>query len=75
MATRTIKTRLEISGDKEYTDKLKKVNAELSEQKSRLALLDNQYKDSRNSQEALSKKVNLLKEKLEAQKKVASAAT
>ena len=43
MATRTIKTRLEISGDKEYTDKLKKVNAELTEQKSKLSLLDVQY--------------------------------
>lgn len=75
MATRTIKTRLEISGDKEYTDKLKKVNAELAEQKSKLTLLDNQYKDSRNSQEALSKKVDLLKEKYEAQKKVVNAAT
>ena len=32
MATRTIKTRLEIAGDQEYRDKLKKVNAELSAQ-------------------------------------------
>ncbi len=34
MATKTIKTKLEVSGDKKYREKLKKVNAELEQLKS-----------------------------------------
>lgn len=73
MATRTIKTRLEISGDQEYRDKLKKVNAELSEQKSKLKLLSEQYKNNQNSQEALIKNVEQLKAVEEAQNRVLEA--
>lgn len=73
MATRTIKTRLEISGDQEYRDKLKKVNAELSEQKSKLKLLSEQYKNNQNSQEALIKKIEQLKAVEEAQNRVLEA--
>lgn len=74
MATRTIKTRLEIAGDQEYRDKLKKATTELTEQKSRLKLLTEEYKNNQNSQEALSKKVEQLKAVQESQRKVVEAA-
>lgn len=73
MATRTIKTKLEISGDKEYKDKLKSVNAELAEQKSEMKLLSEQYKSSQNSQEALTKKIEQLKQVQASQNKVLEA--
>lgn len=50
MAARDIRTRLVLSGDKEYTDKLKNVNAELSAQKAKMRELQEQYKTSQNSQ-------------------------
>lgn len=74
MATRTIKTRLQIVGDQEYRDKLKKASTELTEQKSKLKQLTEEYKNNQNSQEALSKKVEQLKSVQEAQRKVVEAA-
>ena len=56
MATKTIKARLEISGDKDYREKLKKVNAELEQHKSTLGQLTKKYKENQNSQEVLSQK-------------------
>lgn len=70
METGTRKTNLEISGDKEYRDSLKKVNAQLAEQKSKVKLLTEAYKENQNSQEALTKKTEQLKAALEAQEKV-----
>lgn len=70
MAKREIRTQLVLSGDKEYTDKLKAVNAELSAQKMKMRELQEQYKSSQNSQEALRKKVAQLGEVQKAQTKV-----
>lgn len=67
MAVRTIKTRLELAGDQEYRDKLKKANTELAEQRSKLKLLTEEYKNNQNSQEALSKKITQLQEVQKAQ--------
>lgn len=74
MAVRTIRTRLVIEGDKEFADKLKKVNSELAEQKSKYKLLTEEYKNNQNSQEALSKKIEQLKEVQKSQIKVVEAA-
>ncbi len=74
MATRTIKTRLDLTGEQEYRDKLKRVNAELAEQKSKLKLLNEEYKNNRNSQEALEKKIKQLEEVQRSQNKVLEAA-
>lgn len=69
MATRTIKTKLEISGDRELRERLKEANAELERQKNVMKHLTQQYKEHQNSQEALAKKVNQLNEKFALQKK------
>lgn len=74
MATRTIKTRLELEGDAEYRSKLRNVNAALSEQKSELKLINEQYKNQQNTAEALSKKLDALRNIQAAQTKVLEAA-
>lgn len=74
MAVRTIKTRLELAGDREFRDKLKKANAELAEQKSKIKLLNEEYKNAQNSQEALRKKLEQLKEMQGAVNKTLEAA-
>lgn len=61
MATRTIATKLELSGEAEYRAKLKNINAELALQKSELEKIQAQYKNSANSMEALSAKEAALK--------------
>ncbi len=68
MAIKTVKTRLEISGDKEYHEKLKKINEELEQYKSTLEQLTKKYKENQNSQEALSQKVGYLKKEFVLQK-------
>ncbi|MCM1190748.1 MAG: phage tail tape measure protein [bacterium] len=74
MPTRTIKTRLELSGDKEFREGLSRANAELKKQKEELKLLTETYKNSANSQEALTKKLEQLKEMQKAYGKVVEAA-
>jgi TP901 family phage tail tape measure protein len=58
---RKIVTKLTVDGDAEYSKKLKNATASLSEQKSALKLLNEEYKNSQNSLEALQKKVEQLK--------------
>lgn len=74
MAVRTIKTRLVLEGDKEFRDKFRKASVELTEQKSKLKLLTEEYKNAQNSQEALMKKLEQLRKVQEAVKKTVDAA-
>lgn len=62
MATGTINTRLEVTGDQEYRDQMKKSTAELVNQKSQLKLLTEEYAKNRNSQEALEKQLEKLRD-------------
>ena len=67
MATRTISTRLVLEGEAEYRAQLKNVNAELSLQRSELAKVESQYRNSANSMEALTAKGTALQSMYDAQ--------
>jgi TP901 family phage tail tape measure protein len=71
---RKIVTKLTVDGDAEYSKKLKNATAALKEQNSALKLLDEEYKNSQNSLEALQKKVEQLKLKQAENTKVVEAA-
>lgn len=73
MPTRTIKTRLELEGDKKFRESLKQANDELKKQRECMKYLDEEYKSARNSQEALSKKLEQLREVQKAYSEVVTA--
>ncbi len=70
MATRTIGTKLVISGEAEFKKALRESTDELKKVKSELKLLSEQYKGSANTAEALRQKVNKLTEAKTAQEAV-----
>ena len=70
MATRTIGTKLVITGEAEYKKALRESTDELKKVKSELKLLSEQYKGSANTAEALRQKVNKLTEAKSAQEAV-----
>lgn len=70
MATRTIGTRLAITGEAEYKRALKEAVAELSNMKAGLKLVSEQYKESANTTEALRQKVEKLTSAKKAQEAV-----
>ena len=53
MATRTIQTKLELSGEAEYKRSLSEINSEYKTLQSELKLVESQYKGNANSMEAL----------------------
>ena len=72
--TDTMKTKIEISGEKEYRDACKSINAGLREVASEMKLVTAQYADNANSTEALTAKAAVLNKQLvEEQNKVAAA--
>lgn len=60
MATRTINTRINIDGEKEYRAKLQTINSQYALLKSELAKLKSESEGAANSEENLQKKVDLL---------------
>ena len=72
--TDTMKTKIEISGEKEYRDACKSINAGLREVASEMKLVTAQYADNADSTEALTAKAAVLNKQLvEEQNKVAAA--
>lgn len=67
MATRTISTRLAISGDDKYKQAIAGCNSELSKLKSSLAATQSEYRNNANSLEALSAKSKALNDLYAAQ--------
>ena len=72
--TDTMKTKIEISGEKEYRNACKSINAGLREVASEMKLVTAQYADNADSTEALTAKAAVLNKQLvEEQNKVAAA--
>lgn len=69
MATREIKTRLSIDGEREYKQALSDISKSLSVLDSNLKLVDERYRDNADSVEALSERGEALEKTLEAQRK------
>lgn len=69
MATQTLKTRVEIDGEKEYKDAIASINAQNKVLASELRLVQEQYRGNENSMEALRAKSDVLGRQLEEQKK------
>ena len=69
MATRTISTKLAISGESEYRSSLSRINQELKTLQSSLKLTESQYQNNANSMQALQAKGNDLRALYDAQKK------
>lgn len=67
MATREIKTKIAIDGEKEYKNAVKSINSELGTLKSEMKLVETQYAGQLNSYEALSAKGKILAEQYKAQ--------
>ena len=65
MATRTIGTELKLTGEKEFNQQMKAVNAGLKTTKSDMAALTSEFADNSNSMEALRKKQKLLQSSVE----------
>lgn len=65
MATRTIGTELKLTGEKEFNQQMKAVNAGLKTTRSDMAALTSEYADNANSMEALRKKQKLLQSSVE----------
>ena len=65
--TRTIRTRLEIDGEKEYKQIIADINRELKTHKAELALVESQYRGAANTSEALTAKGKALADILEKQ--------
>ena len=63
-ATRSLKLKVEIDGEKEYKEALAELNAGNRTLRSEMALLQEQYKGNENSQEALTAKSDLLERQL-----------
>lgn len=68
-ATRDVKTRIVIDGEKEFKSALTNINSELKKMSSELKLTETQYAGQANTTEALTAKVKALQNVLEAQKK------
>lgn len=69
MATRTISTKLAITGESEYRSSLSRINQELKTLQSSLKLTESQYQSNANSMQALQAKGNDLRALYDAQKK------
>lgn len=68
-ATRDVKTKIVIDGEKEFKSALTNINSELKKMSSELKLTETQYAGQANTTEALTAKVKALQNVLEAQKK------
>ncbi|MBQ7436108.1 MAG: phage tail tape measure protein [Oscillospiraceae bacterium] len=68
MATRTISTKLAITGESEYRASLSKINSELKSLASQLKLTESQYQTNANSMQALQAKGKALSDLYQAQK-------
>ena len=68
MATRTISTKLAISGESEYKAALSRVNSEIKTLQSELKLVESKYQNNANSMEALNAKGEALAKMFDAQK-------
>lgn len=73
MASRTITTRLELSGEAEFKQVMTRVNAEMRTLKSELALVDAEFKGQANSLEYLSKKQDILQKQYASQYETVAA--
>lgn len=71
----TIKTKIEIDGEKEYRQACKSINASLREIGSEMDLLSATYADNADSTEALTKKQEILRKELAEHEKKADAAS
>ena len=69
MATRSISTKLAISGESEYRASLSRINTELKTLQSSLKLTESQYQTNQNSMQALQAKHDALTKVQEAQRK------
>lgn len=70
----TIKTKIELSGEKAYKQACTQINAELRELSSEMKLLSSQYDDNADSMEALQKEQGLYNKQLAEQQKKIDAA-
>lgn len=68
MATRTITTRLELGGEKEFKRQMAQVNGELRNLKSEMTLVDATFKGQANTTEALTAKHKVLQGSVEQQR-------
>lgn len=73
MASRTITTRLELSGEAEFKQAMTRVNAEMRTLKSELALVDAEFKGQANSLEYLSRKQDILQKQYASQYETVAA--
>lgn len=73
MASRTITTRLEITGETEFKNAMSRVNSEMRTLKSELALVDAEFKGQANSLEYLSKKQDILQKQYTSQYETVAA--
>ncbi|MCM1026527.1 MAG: phage tail tape measure protein [Roseburia sp.] len=74
MATRTLETKIVISGDEKFREKLSLARSELTKQRTIMKELSEEYKNNANTQEALTKKLERLKEVQKAYSQVVEAA-
>ena len=65
MANRTIGTELKLTGEKEFNQQMKAVNAGLKTTRSDMAALSSEFADNANSMEALRGKQKLLQSSVE----------
>lgn len=75
MATRTIGTELKLTGEKEFNQQMKAVNAGLKTTKSDMAALTSKFADNANSMKALLEKQKLLRSSVEQHKEKVDALT
>lgn len=75
MATRTITTRIALDGEKAFKDQMARVNGELRNLKSEMALVDATFKGQANTTEALTAKHKVLQGSVEQQRERVRALT
>ena len=68
MATRNVTIKMAVQGESEFRAALKRINEQITADKSALELVNAQYKNNANSMEALSAKYNALNRLVETQK-------
>lgn len=68
MATRTVSTRVAVTGESEYKAAIKSINEELNSMKTALSMTEGQFQTNATSQEALTAKGQALEKVLETQK-------